>query len=203
MFATAESTFPEPSIYTATDGKRVGTYIEKKFKAYLDTKYFFPPGSSGKGIDFPGLDVDIKVTSIRQPQSSCPYKSARQKIFGLGYSLLVFVYTKVNNDETKTSTLNFNHVIFIEKEHTADYQMTTLLQQMLDNDANDEDIVSFLFERHLMIDEIEANKIAKKLLATRTLQTGYLTITPAPQWRLNYKRAIQKAGDVEGVIRLI
>jgi len=57
-------------------------------------KYQFPPSNSAKGIDFPEIDVDIKVTSFKQPQSSCPFRSARQKIFGLGYSLLVFVYEK-------------------------------------------------------------------------------------------------------------
>ena len=43
----------------------------------------------------------MKVTAITQPQSSCPFKSARQKIFDLGYSLLVFVYDK--KDDPKTS----------------------------------------------------------------------------------------------------
>ena len=44
----------------------------------------------------PGENIctDIKVTSITQPQSSCPFKNARQKIYGLGYNLLVFVYNK-------------------------------------------------------------------------------------------------------------
>jgi len=87
VFAKAESKFPEPSLFGVTDGKAVGTYLEHKFQAYLQSKYEFAKGSSAKGIDFPELDVDIKVTSIRQPQSSCPFKSARQKIYGLGYSL--------------------------------------------------------------------------------------------------------------------
>ncbi len=62
----------------------------------------------------PGLAVDMKVTSIRQPQSSCPFKHARQKIFGLGYSLLVFVYDKSDNPETRTAILNIMHTIFID-----------------------------------------------------------------------------------------
>ena len=78
-------------MFGVTDGKAVGTYLEHKFKSYLGDRYTFRQGSSAKGIDFIELDVDIKVTSVTQPQSSCPYKSARQKIFGLGYSLLVFV----------------------------------------------------------------------------------------------------------------
>lgn len=37
----------------------------------------------------------MKVTSIRQPQFSCPFKSARQKIYGLGYALLIFIYERL------------------------------------------------------------------------------------------------------------
>lgn len=94
-FSGEESRHPEPSLFGVTDGKAVGTYLEHKFRAYLrGKKYEFEEGNSATGIDFPGLSVDMKVTSIRQPQSSCPFKSARQKIYGLGYSLIVFVYDK-------------------------------------------------------------------------------------------------------------
>ena len=56
---------------------------------------------------FPGLFVDIKVTSAKQPQSSARFKSARQKIFGLGYSLLIFVYDKVDDSTNRTANLKF------------------------------------------------------------------------------------------------
>ena len=92
IFSEQESQHAEPLLFGVTDGKAIGTYLEHKFKAYLLQKYTYVSGSSAKGIDFPELMVDMKVTSIKQPQSSCPFKSARQKIFGLGYSLLVFVY---------------------------------------------------------------------------------------------------------------
>ncbi len=72
----------------------------------------------------PELDVDIKFTSIRQPQSSCPFKSARQKIYGLGYSLLVFVCDKKDDPQTQTGLLEIQHTLFIQKERTADYRMT-------------------------------------------------------------------------------
>lgn len=76
-FAAQESAYPEPSIYGITDGKAVGTYLEHKFRAFLHTKYVYAEGSSANGLDFPELGVDIKVTSVRQPQSSCPFRSAR------------------------------------------------------------------------------------------------------------------------------
>ena len=104
-FATIESWHREPTLYGVTDGKAVGTYFEHKFRSYLREKYDFEEGSSADGIDFPELEVDMKVTSIRQPQSSCPFKSARQKIYGLGYSLLVFVYEKTDDPQTSTGRL--------------------------------------------------------------------------------------------------
>ena len=93
-FASALSSRYEPALFAVTDGKAVGTHVEHAFIFHLRTLYSFPKGNSAKGTDVPSLDVDIKVTSIRQPQSSCPFRSARQKIYGLGYSLLIFVYDK-------------------------------------------------------------------------------------------------------------
>src|SRR5437868_5708798 len=81
-FADIESQHWERTIYGVTDGKAVGTYVEAKFQTYLRERYVFELGSAAKGIDFPELNVDLKVTSIKQPQSSCPFRSARQKIFG-------------------------------------------------------------------------------------------------------------------------
>jgi hypothetical protein len=78
-FTKAESKHAEKSLFGVTDGKAVGTYLEHKFQTALQSRYEYVRGSSAKGIDFPKLGVDIRVTSIRQPQSSCPFKSARQK----------------------------------------------------------------------------------------------------------------------------
>jgi hypothetical protein len=201
-FAQAESTFPEPALFGVTDGKAVGTYVEHKFKAYLETKYTFETGNAASGIDLPDLEVDIKVTSIVQPQSSCPFKSASQKIFGLGYSLLVFVYEKHDDAEFKTATLDMKHTIFVESSRTADNQTTRGLIRLLENGANQEDLVAFMYERNLPLDEIEANAIAEDLLSGREILEGYLTISNALQWRLQYTRVIAEAGNVEGIVRV-
>lgn len=143
-FAKRESPHPERSIYGVTDGKAVGTYFEHKFQRYLRNRYYFDEGSSAKGIDFPELGVDMKVTSIKQPQSSCPYKSARQKIFGLGYALLIFIYKKTDDRKTKTGTLNILHTVFVEQHRTADYQTTRGIIQIVKNDGNVDDLVGFM-----------------------------------------------------------
>lgn len=200
-FAEMETAYDEPSLYGVTDGKAVGTYLEQKFTAYLADRYGYAQGSSASGIDIPGLGVDIKVTSIKQPQSSCPFKSASQKVFGLGYHLLVFVYEKTDDHENKTGRLNIQHTIFVEKERTADFQTTKGLLDILDRDGNMDDIVSFIIERNLPVDEIGAEQLAERVMKTPPIQ-GYLTISNALQWRLQYGRVIQLAGTIPGISRV-
>jgi hypothetical protein len=200
-FAKAESKHAEKSLFGVTDGKAVGTYLEHKFQTVLQSRYEYVRGSSAKGIDFPKLDVDIKVTSIRQPQSSCPFKSARQKIYGLGYSLLVFVYDKHDDHKLRAAKLNVQHTIFVEQERTADFQTTSGLLRLLENKANRDDDLAFFQERMLPVDEIEAENLADEVLR-KPPQLGYLTISNALQWRLQYGRVIEQAGSVGGVLRL-
>lgn len=201
-FAAAESAHDEPALFGVTDGKAVGTYLEHKFVSHLMEKYSFAGGNSASGIDIPSLDVDIKVTSIKQPQSSCPYKSARQKIYGLGYSLIVFVYAKTDDPDAKTGRLDIQHTIFIDKSRTGDFQMTRGLRKLLDDDANEDDLVAFLFDKNLPVEEIEAHNIAKQLLQEKPNQ-GYLTISNALQWRLQYQRVIDEAGKVDGIVKVL
>lgn len=200
-FAKAESTHDEPALFGVTDGKAVGTYLEHKFTACLMDNYSFAGGNSASGIDIPSLDIDIKTTSIKQPQSSCPFKSARQKIYGLGYGLMVFVYEKSDDAARQTGRLDIKHTIFVEKERTGDYQMTRGLREIIEHDGNADDLVAFIQDKNLPIDEIEARNIANELLAYKPEQ-GYLTISNAPQWRLQYGRVIAEAGSITGIKRV-
>lgn len=200
-FAEMESFYDEPSLYGVTDGKAVGTYLEHKFTTYLSNRYEYERGSSAFGIDLPGLGVDIKVTSVKQPQSSCPFESASQKVFGLGYHLLVYVYEKTDDDKHKTSRLDIQHTIFIAKERTADFQTTRGLLDILEREGNKDDVIAFIFERNLPVDEIGAGELADRILGAPPDQ-GYLTISNALQWRLQYGRIIQYAGAISGISRV-
>lgn len=201
QLSKTESNHDEPSLYGVTDGKAVGTYLEHKFTGYLENIYTYEPGNSASGIDFPDVGVDVKVTSIRQPQSSCPFKSAQQKIYGLGYNLLIFVYEKADDHNKKTGRLNIQHTIFVDGERTADFQMTKSILDILKNDGNVDDLMAFIQDKNLPVDEIGARSLAEDILKSPPKQ-GYLTISNALQWRLQYSRVIQKAGEVEGVRRV-
>lgn len=199
IFSITESVHPEPTLFGITDGKAVGTYLELKFREYLINKeYIFEQGNAANGLDFPGLQVDMKVTSIKQPQSSCPFRSIRQKIYGLGYSLIVFVYDKRDDSHSRTSILRITNTIFIDSNRTADFQMTKGIRDIIEKEGNQDDLMAFMIERHLTADEVELNALADEVLREVPTQ-GYLTISPALQWRLQYKRVIEKAGTVDGV----
>ena len=201
-FADRETKHHERKLYGVTDGKAVGTYVEHKFLDSLACGYEFARSSSAKGIDFPELRVDMKVTSVKQPQSSCPFRSARQKIFGLGYSLLVFVYNKVDNARARKGNLEMLHVVYVDAKRTADYQTTTGLRKIIENSGNVDDIIGFMAERFLPLDDVQSQEIAEEVLR-KPPQTGYLTISNALQWRLQYRRVIEKAGEVDGIHRIV
>ena len=202
IFAQEESGHDEPSLYGVTDGKAVGTYLEHKFQRHLHSKYDYVEGSSAKGIDFPELSIDMKVTSIKQPQSSCPFHSARQKIYGLGYSLLVFVYDKTDHEINKTCRLSIKHTVFVDQSRTADFQTTSGLLKILENSGNIDDVRAFFEERMLPVDDIQAQLLAEEVLNNPPV-VGYLTISNALQWRLQYNRVIQEAGSVSGIQRVL
>ena len=201
QFSQMTSNTPEPSLYGVTDGKAIGTHLEHKLRAYLSQKYDYEEGSSAQGIDFPSISVDMKVTSIRQPQSSCPFKSARQKVYGLGYSLLIFVYEKMDDHESRSGTLNILHNVYLEAHRTGDFQMTRGILGILKNEGNKDDLMAFMFDRNLPVDEIQADNIADEILRNPPKQ-GFLTISNALQWRLQYRRVIEKAGNEEGVLKI-
>jgi len=204
LFCVEQSKFQHKELYGVTDGKAVGTLIEHKFQSHLNEKYEVLVGSSAKGIDLPSDDIqtDIKVTSIKQPQSSCPFKDAKQKIFGLGYNLLVFVYDKTDNPTSQTAILNFVSCSFVHKERTADYTTSFRLREMVKDGANEADIIAYLQDKNIPADEITLAKVAEQILQTPPEQ-GYLTISNALQWRLQYQRIVALADDIQGIEKII
>ena len=195
------STIPIEELYGVTDGKAIGTFLEHSFQRRIDERYVRRIGSSAKGLDFPDLDVDIKVTSVVQPQSSSPYRSARQKVYGLGYSLLLFVYEKTDDHSIRKARVEIVHSAFIDRKRTGDYQTTTQLADIVNNNGNVDDVIGLLEDRHLPIDDVAIRDLAEEIIRNPPT-IGYLTISNALQWRLQYGRIIKLTRNVEGVVRL-
>ncbi|MCR4322262.1 MAG: hypothetical protein NUV74_18250 [Candidatus Brocadiaceae bacterium] len=56
--------------------------------------------------------------------------------------------------------------------------------------------------RNLPADEITMRDLAEEILRNKPVQ-GYLTISNALQWRLQYGRIVKLTESVEGIIRIV
>ena len=201
-FCKQESGKYRAELFGATDGKKVGTIVEHLFQDYLAKHYDMEIGSSANGLDLPSVNTDIKVTSIKQPQSSCPYKDSKQKIYGLGYNLIVFVYKKVDDVKNKTGMLEFLSCTYIDKSRTADYQTTTGLRRIIENNGNVDDVFAFLSDHKIPADDVTLYGMAESILKNPP-EIGYLTVSNALQWRLQYGRIVALDEQVEGIFPII
>lgn len=201
-FCKLNSGVYKSELYGVTYGKAVGTFVEHLFQQFLEERYDITAGNSANGLDLPSVNTDIKATSIDKPQSSCPFKDSKQKIFGLGYNLLVFVYRKHDDSKTKKGMLDFVSCSFIDKSRTADFQTTTGLNRILSNQGNQDDIFAFLAEHNIPGDEVSLYNLAGDILKNPP-QIGYLTISNALQWRLQYGRVVSLMDKVDGIEQII
>ena len=72
----------------------------------------------------------------------------------------------------------------------------------MENNANKDDIIALFQDKNLPVDDITAENLAEEVLQNKP-NIGYLTISNALQWRLQYGRIIEEAGTVSGINRLV
>lgn len=125
-----------------------------------------------------------------------------KRYLDLVITLLVFVYDKVDDPKTKTANFDFVSCSFISKERTADDTTTFRLREMVKDKANIEDIIAYLTDKNIPADEITLQQLAEQILKTPPEQ-GYLTISNALQWRLQYQRIVTLSNNVEGINKII
>lgn len=89
----------------------------------------------------------------------------------------MFVYEKVDDPFARTGRLNMMHMIFVDKGRTADVQTTRGLRQIIANEGNADDIVAFLQDRNLPVDEIEARNITETMWLNRRCKVTSLSQT--------------------------
>ncbi|MDR1329260.1 MAG: hypothetical protein LBK23_06635 [Oscillospiraceae bacterium] len=70
---------------------------------------------------------------------------------------------------------------------------------MLKDGATKEDVVAYFMDRNIPGDEITLERLAKEVLEREIVQ-GYLTISNALQWRLQYQRVISLSNSVDGIV---
>ena len=201
-FCELNSGVYKAELYGVTDGKAIGTFVEHLFQRFLGEHYDTSVGNSASGLDLPSVNTDIKVTSLNRPQSSCPFRDSKQKRYGIGYNLLIFVYRKLDDPEKKMGMLDFVSCSFVDKSRTGDFQTTTGLRKIIENQGNQDDIFAFLVEHNIPGDEVTLYQLAEDILKNPP-QIGYLTISNALQWRLQYGRVVNMSDNVEGIKQII
>jgi hypothetical protein len=73
------------------------------------------------------------------------------------------------------------------------------LFQKKDNEA---DIIAYLQDKNIPADEITLSKLAEQILQIPPEQ-GYLTISNALQWRLQYQRIVTLVEDISGISKIV
>jgi len=73
---------------------------------------------------------------------------------------------------------------------------------MLDDGANEEDIIAYLNDKNIHADDITLTQIAKQILENKP-KLGYLTISNALQWRLQYGRIVALSEKVDGITKIV
>jgi hypothetical protein len=72
------------------------------------------------------------------------------------------------------------------------------LIELLKDGASKDDLVAYFFDRGIPGDEVTLNQLADEVMESE-IQQGYLTISNALQWRLQYKRVISLSNSIKGV----
>ena len=106
------------------------------------------------------------------------------------------MYSK--KDDADICHLVFRYCTFIEAKRTADYTITRRLREMVNDGARKEDIIGFLEDRNVPGDEIVYDELASEIIDTPPAQ-GFLTISNALQWRLQYARVIELNNSIDGI----
>ena len=119
----------------------------------------------------------------------------------MGYALLIFVYDKIDDAKTRTARLVLQHVIFVEKHRSADFQTTSGLRRLLGNNANRDDILAFFEERMLPVRDLEAEALAEEVLR-RLPEVGYINGSTEQFRPPLFSRASENAGQIPGLLRL-
>ena len=113
----------------------------------------------------------------------------------------MLVYEKTDDESNRTGNLNIKNTIFVDRSRTADFQFTKAILDALKREGNEDDLIALMRDRNLPVDDIEATSLAREILENAP-EKGYLTISNALQWRLQYQRVIDRAGSVDGVVKV-
>ncbi|MBN2531666.1 MAG: hypothetical protein JXB88_02175 [Spirochaetales bacterium] len=65
-----------------------------------------------------------------------------------------------------------------------------------------EDVIAYLSDKNIPADDVTLDQLAKIIL-TNPPEQGYLTISSALQWRIQYARIVTLTESVDGIYKLV
>lgn len=180
---------PQETLYGVTDGKAAGTFAGRLFEDCLSQRHDMASGNSAGGLGLPSANTGIEAASPAQPQSGCPCRDGKQKIYGLGCSLAVSVYGKNDGHTDKAGALDYCACSLVDSQRAADCQTAAGIRNIIANNGNEDDVFAFWVERNIPAGEASLMNMAKELLRTPP-PVGCLTIYTLAF--LDAKRVISK-----------
>ena len=73
---------------------------------------------------------------------------------------------------------------------------------IINNNGNADDIFAFLIDHQIPSDEVTLMNMAENILRNPP-KVGYLTISNALQWRLQYRRIVNMVENIDGITQIV
>ena len=182
---------------TRCDRLRLAAHFDEELRRWFrEHEDINPGGNSGKGIDLPRMNTDIKATKTLQ--SSSPASNPGEEILGVEHNILFFDID-VTNLEDGTSKIEVEQVKFIPKELTADHRRSKKAQKLVEQydngDITEEQLIERLHEITSLGGYMDIPRDMVEEIKQEEFERGVLTHSNALQFRFNYNMAVGEFSD--------
>lgn len=180
----------------------VNSFVERCFLEHLAETFNLDVGFSPLNVALPSINTEIRTAPVDRPDMFCPYISSRQKIYGLGYNLLLLLYSKTDDNAAKEGHFSIHSCEYISAERTADYMTTKILHEVLLGGGNADDVFAFLSDWMQGTTSERLRELSAEIVQSPP-SIGYLTISKAWQWRLQSSHVVGEVEDLEGMTHIM
>lgn len=177
-----------------TTSKKIGTYFENELRDWMESQRGIESdGSIAEDEDIPELNLDVKATSESQPQSSIPMKYPLERITGMQYDVLVFIYKK--DRSVYGNKIDVVNCSYIPKERTGDHRKSEKARELIHKYKNEDisrDILKSRIEELTGLSHFEGIELVTEEQLDDMIQNppkkGAMTVSAAAQWRPSYNQ---------------
>lgn len=189
-------------IFGAVSCHVVNSFVERCFLEHLSDYYNLDVGFSPLNVALPSINTEIRTAPVDRPDTFCPYISSRQKIYGLGYNLLLMLYVKTDDNAAREGHFAIKSCEYVSAERTADHMTTKILHEILLGGGNQDDVFAFLSDWMQGVPIERLKELAAEIIQTPPT-IGFLTISQSRQWRLQASHVIGECAGVEGLTHIV